>query len=115
MATAAAISSGRYWRHYTIDHTGQQTDYIHREAYRIRDDDPLSAEIEISFAISIGRGDWKTRSETWAVHRADRAHFHVEAKLGPSKTRPRSSRATGRTAFRGTSTSEARVAVRGSR
>jgi hypothetical protein len=67
--------------HYTIDHTGQETDYIHREAYRIRDDDPLSAEIEISFAISIGRSDWKTRSETWTLLRADRTHFHVEAKL----------------------------------
>ena len=67
--------------HYTIDHTGQETDYIHREAYRIRDDDPLSAEIEIGFVISIGRGDWKTRSETWTLLRADRTHFHVEAKL----------------------------------
>ncbi|HKF60293.1 MAG TPA: CocE/NonD family hydrolase, partial [Dongiaceae bacterium] len=67
--------------HYTIDHTGQETDYIHREAYRIRDDDPLSAEIEIGFVISIGRGDWKTRSETSTLLRADGTHFHVEAKL----------------------------------
>src|SRR5262249_46262450 len=67
--------------HFTIDHTGQETDYLHREAYRIRDDDPLSAEIEISFSISIGRGDWKTRSDTWTILRADKTHFHVEAKL----------------------------------
>jgi len=67
--------------HYTIDHTGQETDYIHREAYRIRDDDPLSAEIEIGFVISIGRGDWRTRSETSTLLRADGTHFHVEAKL----------------------------------
>ena len=67
--------------HFTIDHTGQETDYVHHEAYRIRDDDPLSAEIEISFVISIGRGDWKTRSETWTVMRSDKTHFHIEARL----------------------------------
>ena len=67
--------------HYTIDHIGLETDYVHREAYRIRDDDPLSAEIEISFVITIGRGDWKARSETWTVMRADKTDFHIEAKL----------------------------------
>jgi putative CocE/NonD family hydrolase len=67
--------------HYTIDHTGQETDYVHCEAYRIRDDDPLSAEIEISFDIAIGRDAWRTRSKTWTVLHADKTHFHVEAKL----------------------------------
>ena len=67
--------------HYTIDHIGLETDYVHREAYRIRDDDPLSAEIEISFVITIGRGDWKARSESWTVMRGDKTDFHIEAKL----------------------------------
>jgi hypothetical protein len=67
--------------HFTIDHTGQETDYVHRESYRIRDDDPLSAEIEIETTISIGRGDWRTRSETRTLMRADRTDFHLEARL----------------------------------
>ena len=67
--------------HYTIDNTGQETDYVHREAYRIRDDDPLSAEIEISFDIAIGRDAWRTRTKTWTVLRADNTRFHVEATL----------------------------------
>jgi putative CocE/NonD family hydrolase len=67
--------------HFTIDHTGQETDYVHNEAYRIKDDDPLSAEIEIRFSIKIGRGDWRTRSDTWTVMRSDKTHFHIEAAL----------------------------------
>jgi hypothetical protein len=67
--------------HYTVEHIGQDTDYVHHEAYRIRDDDPLSAEIEIGFSIAISRGDWKTRSDTWTIMRADKTHFHVEATL----------------------------------
>jgi uncharacterized protein len=67
--------------HFTIDHIGLETDFVQREAYRIRDDDPLSAEIEISYAISIGRGDWRTRSLTRTVMRADKTHFILEASL----------------------------------
>jgi uncharacterized protein len=67
--------------HFTIDHIGLETDFVQREAYRIRDDDPLTAEIEISYAISIGRGDWRTRSLTRTVMRADKTHFILEASL----------------------------------
>ncbi len=65
----------------TIEHIGLETDFVQRESYRIRDDDPLSAEIEIAYSIAIGRGDWKTRSETRTVMRADRTHFIIEASL----------------------------------
>ena len=65
----------------TIEHIGLETDFVQREAYRIRDDDPLSAEIEIAYSIAIGRGDWKTRSETRTVMRADKTHFIIEASL----------------------------------
>jgi putative CocE/NonD family hydrolase len=67
--------------HFTIDHTGQETDYVHRETYRIRDDDPLSAEIEIVSVIGIGRGEWRTRGETWTRMRADKTDFRIEATL----------------------------------
>jgi putative CocE/NonD family hydrolase len=65
----------------TIGHIGLETDFVQRESYRIRDDDPLSAEIEIVYSIAIGRGDWKTRSETRTVMRADKTHFIIEASL----------------------------------
>jgi uncharacterized protein len=65
----------------TIEHIGLETDFVQREAYRIRDDDPLSAEIEIAYSIAIGRGDWKTRSETRTLMRADKIHFIIEASL----------------------------------
>jgi hypothetical protein len=67
--------------HYTIDHIGLETDFVQREAYRIRDDDPLSAEVEITYHIAIGRGDWQTRTETRTVMRADKTHFLIEASL----------------------------------
>jgi uncharacterized protein len=65
----------------TIEHIGLETDFVQREAYRIRDDDPLSAEIEIAYSIAISRGDWKTRSETRTLMRADKTHFIIEASL----------------------------------
>ena len=65
----------------TIEHIGLETDFVQREAYRIRDDDPLSAEVEIAYSIAIGRGDWMTRGETRTVMRADKTHFIIEASL----------------------------------
>jgi hypothetical protein len=38
-------------------------------------------QIEITCAIAIGRGDWKTRSETRTVMRSDKTDFQIEAKL----------------------------------
>jgi hypothetical protein len=66
---------------WTVDHIGLETDFMQREAYRIADDDPLAAEIEISYSIAIGRGDWRTRAETRSVMRADKTHFVIEASL----------------------------------
>ncbi len=66
---------------FTIEHLGLETDFVQSEAYRIKDDDPLSAEIDIRYTISIGRGDWRTRSETRTVMRADKTHFMLEGFL----------------------------------
>jgi len=66
---------------FTIDHIGLETDFVQREAYRIREEDPLSAEVEIAYSIAIGRGDWQTRTETRTLMRADRTHFLIEAEL----------------------------------
>jgi hypothetical protein len=66
---------------FTIDHFGLETDFVQSEAYRIGDNDPLSAEIDIRYVISIGRGDWQTRTETRTVMRADKTHFLLEGTL----------------------------------
>ncbi|MEA2781310.1 MAG: uncharacterized protein QOK29_2854, partial [Rhodospirillaceae bacterium] len=66
---------------FTIDHIGLETDFSERESYRIRDDDPLSAEIDIAYSIAIGRGEWQTRTETRCVMRADKTHFILDATL----------------------------------
>jgi hypothetical protein len=66
---------------WTIDHIGLESDFVQRETYRIADDDPLAAEIEIGYSIAIGRGDWRTRAETRSVMRADETHFIIEASL----------------------------------
>jgi hypothetical protein len=66
---------------FTIEHLGLETDFVQSEAYRIKDDDPLSAEIDIRYTISIGRGDWQTRSETRTTMRADKTHFMLEGFL----------------------------------
>jgi len=67
--------------HFTIEHIGLESDFVQSEAYRIKDDDPLSAEIEIRYTIAIGRGDWRTRTETRTVMRADKTHFMLEGFL----------------------------------
>ncbi len=67
--------------HVTIDHIGLESDFVQSEAYRIKDDDPLSAEIDIRYSISIGRGDWRTRTETRTMMRADKTHFILEGFL----------------------------------
>jgi putative CocE/NonD family hydrolase len=66
---------------FTIDHLGLETDFVQSEAYRIADDDPLSAEIDIRYVISIGRKEWQTRTETRTVLRADKTHFTLEGSL----------------------------------
>jgi putative CocE/NonD family hydrolase len=66
---------------FTIDRLGLETDFVQSEAYRIGEDDPLSAEIDIRYVISIGRREWQTRTETRTVMRADKTHFILEASL----------------------------------
>ncbi len=67
--------------HFTIDHLGLETDFVEREAYRIHEEDPLSAEVEIAYSVAISRAEWKTRTETRTLMRADKTHFLIEAEL----------------------------------
>ena len=49
--------------------------------FSIHEDDPLSAVVEASRTIQIGRGDWQTRVEVKARMWCDAADFHLSADL----------------------------------
>ena len=51
------------------------------QRFAIRPDDPLSAETEAAWSMTVGRGDWRTRTETRTRMWSDAAAFHLEATL----------------------------------
>ena len=65
----------------TIAALGLQTQQEHRETYRIAARDPLSAVVDISYTMRVGRGEWQTRTESRTVMRATKDHFLLEAQL----------------------------------
>jgi hypothetical protein len=65
----------------TIDALGLETESIQRETYRIQARDPLSALVDISYTMCVGRGAWQTRTETRTVMRATKEAFLLEATL----------------------------------
>jgi putative CocE/NonD family hydrolase len=69
------------WGDEMIDDINLRTDYKQKETYTIRDDDPLSASINIDTNITISRGHWKTRTEMHSVMRADEKNYLLQAKL----------------------------------
>jgi putative CocE/NonD family hydrolase len=48
---------------------------------RIRDDDPLSAQYELTQSYEMGRDGWRTRVEIRARMTGDRTHFHLSCEL----------------------------------
>lgn len=51
------------------------------ETYKIRDNDPLSAETEHVWTQTLFRDDWQVRTETRTRMWSDREHFHIRAEL----------------------------------
>ncbi len=51
------------------------------ETYRVRADDPLSARADIVYRQSLGRGDWRVRTETRTAIRLTATAFRVTAQL----------------------------------
>jgi hypothetical protein len=49
--------------------------------FRIRDDDPLSAVAEARWTTKVGRGTWRTRTETWTRMTATKDAFLLHATL----------------------------------
>jgi hypothetical protein len=52
-----------------------------RRRYRIRDDDPLSARVEVMERVSLARGGWRVGVETHAECSATRDAFRLRARL----------------------------------
>jgi predicted acyl esterase len=66
---------------YTIGRIGLDYELVQEEVSRIRPDDPLSARIDVSYTMRIGRGDWRTRSETRTRMQATASEFVIDASL----------------------------------
>ncbi len=65
----------------TIDHIGLDVENSKIETFRIGDDDPTTAAVDIAYTHRVGRGDWQTRTETRTVMRATESEFIVNARL----------------------------------
>jgi putative CocE/NonD family hydrolase len=64
-----------------IDHIALATDHARKETFRITDDDPLSATVDIASTRRVSRDGWCTRTETRTVMRATTTEFVVDATL----------------------------------
>ncbi len=66
---------------HTIDAIDFTSDHKKKEIFRIAEDDPASAMIDIANSRRMSRGDWTVRTETRTVMRATATEFIVEATL----------------------------------
>jgi uncharacterized protein len=66
---------------YRIDAIDLTVDQIKTGTYRIKSDDPLSADITIKWTQKLGRGDWQVRTETETRFRATKEEFLIDATL----------------------------------
>ena len=64
-----------------IDAHGLEVGSIKLTEYRIKDDDPLSAVAEARWTQKVGRGAWRTRTETWTRMTATKDAFLIHATL----------------------------------
>ena len=64
-----------------IDAHGLEVSGIKLTEYRIKDDDPLSAVAEARWTTKVGRGSWRTRTETWTRMTATKDAFLLNATL----------------------------------
>src|SRR6185312_7773240 len=55
---------------YTIDAIDFTSDHTKKELFRIGEDDPATAMIDIANSRNMSRGDWNVRTETRTVMRA---------------------------------------------
>ena len=60
---------------------GLEIGSIAREWWTIHPNDPLSAEGRTHWTEERNRGDWQTRTETFATMKCDAENFYIHAKL----------------------------------
>jgi len=60
---------------------GLEHGMIARETWSLRPEDPLSAAGSTHWTMTMGRGDWRVRTETRARLTGDATHFHVTGSL----------------------------------
>jgi uncharacterized protein len=77
MTYVSVADSGRE----RIDAIGLELREISRKTYRVRGDDPLSAENVVHWTTWRGRGEWRVRVETRTRMRATRDTFLIDAEL----------------------------------
>jgi hypothetical protein len=78
--TTVFMTDEDHGRH-TIDAIDFTSDHKKKEIFRIGEDDPTSAMIDIANSRNMSRGDWNVRTETRTVMRATATEFIVEATL----------------------------------
>jgi len=61
--------------------TGLETASSVRQRFSIQADDPLSARAEARWTHELARGEWRVRTESRTMMRADAGYFHLEARL----------------------------------
>jgi putative CocE/NonD family hydrolase len=66
---------------YRIDAIDLTIDQIKTGTYRIKTDDPLSADVTIKWTQKLARGDWRVRTETETRFRATKDEFLIDATL----------------------------------
>ncbi|MBL4953660.1 CocE/NonD family hydrolase [Neobacillus sp. YIM B02564] len=66
---------------YRLFYNGIEYGSINRNLYRIREGDPLSAEVRCEWSLTLGRGDWQTRLETISTMESDQYQFYLTNKL----------------------------------
>jgi putative CocE/NonD family hydrolase len=64
-----------------MDATLLELEEVARKIYRIKSDDPLSADNVIHWTTRRSRGDWQVRVESRTRMRATREHFLIDAEL----------------------------------
>lgn len=64
-----------------IEPHGLEVGMVARETYIIRPEDPLSAKAETHWSMTMGRGDWQVRTETYTRQWSDRDNFFIRAEM----------------------------------
>jgi hypothetical protein len=64
-----------------LDWLGLEIAFVQREVTRVHPDDPNSMSMETIYSIAIGRGEWRTRSETRTMMRSTPTEFLLDATL----------------------------------